>query len=257
VVIAGVVLQVVNQLVSAYGTQVQVDTGQRMVYDLRSRLFQHLTSLGLHHHITTSTADAVYRVDVDAYAIENLVMSRHLSARDVDHLAGGHVWRPVVHERHHRTVVARGGAVLYLCLRYYTSTLVDREERVKELESKLLERLYETFGAMRLVKSFAREPHELGATRRPARRRWTARIAITWQQSLFAVVVSTITILGTALVVIIGGRLVMSGELTVGRLYVVITISARSTGRCRRSRTPPAICKARWPAPSGSGRCSR
>ena len=50
---------------------------------------------------------------------------------------------------------------LYLCLRYYTSTLVNREERVKELESKLLERLYETFGAMRLVKSFAREPHEL------------------------------------------------------------------------------------------------
>ena len=36
VVIAGVVLQVVNQLVSAYGTQVQVDTGQRMVYDLRA-----------------------------------------------------------------------------------------------------------------------------------------------------------------------------------------------------------------------------
>ena len=33
---------------------------------------------------------------------------------------------------------------LYLCLRYYTSTLVSREERVKELESKLLERLYET-----------------------------------------------------------------------------------------------------------------
>ena len=68
-------LQVVNQFVSAYGTQVQVDTGQRMVYDLRYRLFEHLQALGLHHHITTSTGDAVYRVDVDAYAIENLVMS--------------------------------------------------------------------------------------------------------------------------------------------------------------------------------------
>ena len=75
VVVVGVVLQVVNQLVSAYGTQVQVDTGQRMVYDLRGKLFAHLTALGLNHHITTSTADAVYRVDVDAYSIENLVMS--------------------------------------------------------------------------------------------------------------------------------------------------------------------------------------
>ena len=36
---------------------------------------------------------------------------RHLSARDVDHVAGGHVRRPVVHERHDRVVVARGRAV--------------------------------------------------------------------------------------------------------------------------------------------------
>ena len=60
---------------------------------------------------------------------------------------------------------------LYLCLRYYTSTLVNREERVKELESKLLERLYETFGAIRLVKSFAREPHELQRYAQRRRRR--------------------------------------------------------------------------------------
>src|SRR5258707_2042046 len=44
IMVAGVVLQIVNQLVSAYGTQVQVDTGQRMVYDLRGKLFSHLTA---------------------------------------------------------------------------------------------------------------------------------------------------------------------------------------------------------------------
>src|SRR5207244_151690 len=60
-VAAGVVLQIANQFVSAYGTQVQVDTGQRMVYDLRYRLFEHLQALGLHHHVTTNTGDAVYR----------------------------------------------------------------------------------------------------------------------------------------------------------------------------------------------------
>src|SRR4030095_11564414 len=51
----------------------------------------------------------------------------------------------------------------------------------------------------------------------------TARIAITWQQSLFSVVVGTITILGTALVVIVGGACVMRGGLTVGQLTVVIS----------------------------------
>jgi ABC-type multidrug transport system fused ATPase/permease subunit len=50
-----------------------------------------------------------------------------------------------------------------------------------------------------------------------------ARIAITWQQSLFSVMVSTITILGTGLVVVVGGVHVMRGQLSVGALTVVIS----------------------------------
>src|ERR1700693_1461739 len=57
-----------------------------------------------------------------------------------------------------------------------------------------------------------------------------ARIAITWQQSLFSVVVSTITILGTALVVIVGGSFVMNGKLTIGELTVVISYLAAVYG---------------------------
>jgi ATP-binding cassette, subfamily B, bacterial len=222
VVVAGVLLQVVNQFVSAYGTQVQVDTGQRMVYDLRHRLFEHLTGLGLHHHITKSTADAVYRVDVDAYAIENLVMSGIFplatSIISLTVMFGILLSMNVTIALLSLTVVP----FLYLCLRYYTSTLVNREERVKELESKLLERLYETFGAMRVVKSFARERHELERYRGAGEKAMDARIAITWQQSLFSVVVTTITILGSALVLIVGGTYVMKGRLKVGELLVVI-----------------------------------
>jgi ATP-binding cassette subfamily B protein len=230
VVVAGVLLQVVNQLVSAYGTQVQVDTGQRMVYDLRGRLFGHLTALGLNHHITTSTADAVYRVDVDAYAIENLVMSGLFplatSIIALTVMFGVLLWLNVTIALLSLTVVP----FMYLCLRYYTKTLVNREERVKELESSLLSRLYETFGAMKLVKSFAREPHELQRYQSSGVTTMDARIAITWQQSLFSVVVSAITILGTALVVIVGGSYVMSGRLTIGELTVVISYLAAVYG---------------------------
>ncbi|HZR24492.1 MAG TPA: ABC transporter ATP-binding protein [Vicinamibacterales bacterium] len=222
IVVGGVILQVVNQFVSAYGTQVQVDTGQRMVYDLRRQLFEHLTALGLHHHITTSTADAVYRVDVDAYAIENLVMSGIFplltSATSLIVMFGYLLYMNLTIGLVSLTVVP----FLFLCLRYYTSTLANREERVKELESKLLERLYETFGAMRLVKSFARESHELNRYGAAGETTMNARIAITWQQSLFSVVVSSITIIGTALVVIVGGNFVMKNELTIGELYLVI-----------------------------------
>ena len=222
VVVAGMVLQVVNQFVSAYGTQVQVDTGQRMVYDLRYRLFNHLQALGLHHHVTTSTSDAVYRVDVDAYSIENLVMSGVFPlATAVTTL----VVMFTILARLDLTVALLSLIVvpfLYLCLRYYMRTLVTREERVKELESKLLDRLYETFSAMRLVKSFAREPFEAGRYAQAGENTMNARISVTWQQSLFSVAVSTITIIGTGLVLVVGGRHVMSGQLKIGELTVVI-----------------------------------
>jgi ATP-binding cassette subfamily B protein len=221
-VVAGVILQVANQFVSAYGTQVQVDTGQRMVYDLRYRLFQHLQALGLHHHIKTSTGDAVYRVDVDAYAIENLVMSGLFPLATSIITLG--VMFFVLLELD-RTVALLSLTVvpfLFMCLRYYTSTMVDREERVKELESKLIERLYETFTAIRLVKSFAREAYEKDRYANAGNRTMAARIRLTWQQSLFSVVVTTITILGTALVIVVGGTHVMRGQLTIGGLTVVI-----------------------------------
>ena len=223
VVIAGILLQVINQLVSAYGTQVQVDTGQRMVYDLRYKLFNHLQALGLHHHITTSTSDAVYRVDIDAYSIENLVMSGIFPlATSITTLA---VMFSILAYRD-LTIALLSLAVvpfMFVCLRYYTATLVNREERVKELESKLLDRLYETFSAMRLVKSFAREPYEGDRYARAGEKTMNARISITWQQSLFSVIVSTITILGTGLILVVGGVHVMRGQLTVGALTVVIS----------------------------------
>ena len=49
-----------------------------------------------------------------------------------------------------------------------------------------------------------------------------ARISITWQQSLFSVIVSTITILGTGLILIVGGSQVMRGQLSIGILVVVV-----------------------------------
>ena len=222
VVIAGVVLQILNQLVTAYATQVQVETGQRMVYDLRYKLFQHLQGLALHHHIMTSTGDAVYRIDIDSYSIENLVMSGLIPlATSVTTLCV----KLAILLKLDATVALLSLAVvpfMFLCLRYYARTMVNREEHVKELESKLVERLYETFSAMRLVKGFARERYESDRYARAGDRAMRARIGITWQESLFSVVVSTITILGSALVVIVGGIHVLRGQMTVGSIYVVI-----------------------------------
>src|SRR5207245_4400414 len=107
-------------------------------------------------------------------------------------------------------------------LRRSMTSLGGGTERVKELESKLVERLFEVFAAMRLVKSFAREAFETDRFVNTGDKVMQARISITWQESLFAVVVSTITILGTALVLIFGGMHVIQHRMTIGDLLIVI-----------------------------------
>jgi ATP-binding cassette, subfamily B, bacterial len=220
-VVAGMVLQIVHQVISAYSTQIQVDTGQRMVYSMRYRLVQHLQTLGLHHHVKTNTGDAVYRVDVDAYSIENLLIGGFpllTSMATLIVMFAILLYLDV-------TVALLSLAVvpfLYLSIRYYISTLLNREERVKELESTLVERLYETFSLIRLVKSFARESHETARYAAAGDRTMDARIGLTWNQSVFSVVVSAITIVGTGIVLIVGGIHVMRGQMSIGDLTVVI-----------------------------------
>ncbi|MBS1818008.1 MAG: ABC transporter ATP-binding protein [Acidobacteria bacterium] len=220
-VLAGVVLQLVHQVASAVGVRLQTDTGQRMVYDLRYRLLEHLQSLGLLHHISTSTGDAVYRVDVDSYSIENLAIS------GVFPLATSAITLIVMFTilvKLDVSVALLSLSVvpfLFLSLRYYATSLSSQEEKVKELESNLISRLYEIFSSIRLVKSFAREGLESARYAEAGATTMKARIAVTWKQSLFGLMVATTTILGTALVLIVGGLHVLRGEMTVGSLIVV------------------------------------
>jgi len=223
VVLGGVLLNLAAQVVSLYTTQLQVEIGQRLVYDLRYRLFGHLQRLGLGHHVRTNTGDAVYRIDADAYSIDNLVMSGILPlATAVASLA---VMFGLMASIEPAMALLSLTVIpfLYLCLRHYMQTLSGRIERVKTLESGLVERLFQVFSAMQVVKGFARERHEADRFRRLGDEVMEARIDVTWQEALFSVAVTAVTIVGTALVVVVGGLYVLDGRMSVGQLIVVIT----------------------------------
>jgi ATP-binding cassette subfamily B protein/subfamily B ATP-binding cassette protein MsbA len=222
ILLGGLILQMTNEAVSMFHTQVMVDTGQRMVYDLRARLFAHLQALDMRHHTSVSAGDAVYRIDADAYCIDNLVMKGLFPLGSaaltlVVMLAILITLDPVL-----ALLALCVVPFLYWVLRVYTGPLGERAERVKELESTLAERLYEKFAAIRVVKSFAREPHEHERFGARATEAMDERIRLTWQESLFSVGITGVTMAGTALVLWVGGLHVLRGELTVGSLLVVI-----------------------------------
>ena len=223
----GLAIELSAEAVRLAHTQIEVDMGQRVVHDLRSRLLEHLQALPLRHHLTHRTSDAVYRLDADTYCINDLVTGGALPiALAALHLAVMFVV-VLAMEATLALLALSVAPFLYLCLRYHATTLSERAEQVKMLESGLVERAYETLRSIAAIKSFARERHELGRFSRTSRDTARARVRLTWQESLFSLAVTTVTLAGTAMILVVGGLRVDDETLTVGQLLVVIAYLAR------------------------------
>ena len=226
VIIAGLLLQIANEVVRMVHTQLQVDMGQHIVYNLRASLLAHLQALPLRHHVITRTADSVYRLDADAHCVDDLIIGGvfplTLAALNLGVMFAVLMYLDLTLALLSLVVAP----FLYLCLRYYSRTMTERAERVKVLESTLLERAFEILSSVSAIKSFTRERHELTRFSHTGDDTMRARLHLTWQESLFSVTVTAVTLAGTALVLIVGGLHVLEGTLTVGSLLVVIAYLA-------------------------------
>src|SRR3954451_1258815 len=186
IVLVGLLTQLAHQAVLMLHTRQHVRIGQAMVFGLRGRLFSHLQGLSLAHHERTPRGDTVYRLEADATCIEHLllkgvfpvafsaltlvVMFAVLASLDVT-LA---------------LIAASIAPVLFVAMRLQARQMRARADRTRQLESRMVERVYESFSTIRLVKGYAREPHELGRFRGVATDAMVARLALTDQESLFS-----------------------------------------------------------------------
>ena len=135
----GLVIQVASEIARAVHTQVQVTVAQRVVYTLRAKLLEHLQALPLQHHMLTPTADSVYRLDADAHCVDDLIIGGvfplTMAALNLGVMFVVLLWVDP-------TLALLSLAVapfLFVCLRFYSRTMLDRAEQVKRLmdESQL------------------------------------------------------------------------------------------------------------------------
>ena len=226
IVIAGLLIQLGSATVRIINTQLQMQMGQRVVYNLRATLLAHLQALPLRHHVLMRNADSVYRLDADAYCVVDLIIGGlfplTLAVLNLGVMFGVLVYVDLTLALLSLTVAP----FLYLCLRYYAGTVTDHAERVKALEATLLGRAFEILSSVAAVKSFTRERYELARFTRDGDQTMQARLTLTWQESLFSATVTAVTLAGTALILVVGGLHVLDGRLTVGSLLVVIAYLA-------------------------------
>ncbi len=187
VVCGGLLLQVLTQALSMINVQVQVDTGQRLVYALRARLLAHLQALALRHHIVTRTADSVYRLEADAYCVHDLVMAG-LFSLFVSVLTLVAMF--VVLLRLDPSLALLSLAVVPLLYRLSALLLEeDGEPRAAREGARVEARrsLYEILSASKWSRVSRANRTSSSGLPAAGSETMTARLAYTWQESLFTV----------------------------------------------------------------------
>jgi ABC-type multidrug transport system fused ATPase/permease subunit len=94
------------------------------------------------------------------------------------------------------------------------------------MEGESLSIIHEAMSMLRVIVAFGREDHEYRRFRDQGEETIRARVNLTVRQTLFSLVVNTITATGTALALGVGAYQVMQGRLSVGQLLVVMAYIA-------------------------------
>ncbi len=217
----GFVLTVIGHALTVWQTALDVSIDQRMVLDFRSDLFRHSQKLSPAFHDSRRTGELMSRINYAAAAVGTTVMSFPPILQALLSLVGMFTISMLIQWQ-----LALMSLVvvpfLYYAAGLYGKRVTPRLTRVQSLEWQSLSIVHEAMAMLRVIVSFGREPYEYHRFREQGETAVNERVKLTVRQTMFTLIVNTITAAGHATVFGYGFYLVFQGRLDVGRLIVVL-----------------------------------
>ena len=196
--------------------------GEGLVLDFRSSLFRHVQRLSLLFHDYTGTADSLYRIQYDAPAIREVMITSVISLLSATVML---VVTIVVITRidwQLALVALVVSPFLFTFARTYNLRMRPQYRYVRGLESGALQVVQEVLSAFRVVKAFGREDQEQERFAGHSLLGVQARIRLAFAEGAFGLLVNMTTAIGTAVVLFVGIRNVQAGVLSLGELLMVL-----------------------------------
>ena len=220
-VLLGLVLTIVANGVSILSAYVQTRLEQRMIFDLRSDMFEHVQRLSLAFHDSAKTGGLMFAINYQASAVGAIAVAGLPLAENVLTVAGmgfiAYRFDPGLALLSLTVIPA-----IYYSTRVYAVRVEPRLRRVRSLEGNSLSIVHEAVSMLRVIVAFGREDYEHQRFRTQGREAVDARIDVTVRQTAFSLGVNLLTAAGSAVVIAYGAHLVLKGKLTVGELLVVL-----------------------------------
>jgi ATP-binding cassette subfamily B protein len=218
-----IVIVILGQLQSLALTLFSTYTGERLTLTFRARLFRHVQRLSLAYHDARGTADSIYRVQYDAPSIQDILVDGLIPFVSAALAVIGMIYITARIDEKLALVAIAVAPFLFLSVRIYRRRTRYRYKAAKGLESGALNVVQEVLTGLRVVKAFGKEDSEQQRFVDRSTAGMRARIRLALSESLFSLVVSAITAVGTSAVLVIGIQDVRSGRLTLGELMMVIS----------------------------------
>jgi ATP-binding cassette, subfamily B, bacterial len=205
----------------------QTYVGEKLVWDFRAKLLNHVQRLPLSFHDRYGATDSVYRIQHDAPAVQYVVIQGLVPLCTSLFTLVGMIFVTVRIDTS-LALVALGITPILLILTVAASQEARRQsETVKALDTRAMSVIQEVMGCIRVIKAFAQEDaeHERFVRRSTLRRTGQVRLALS--QAVYNTLIGLTIAGGTAASLYIGVLHVRGGILTVGSLLVVMAYIAQ------------------------------
>ena len=197
-----------------------VKIGLQALLKLRTDLYSYLQSLSLKYHDARRSSDSSFRVAYDSQSIQTIYNKGFTNIfGSIITLIG--TFLIMLRLDWQLTLVSLGIVPLVVGAIYLFAHRIRRESTsIQEQESAVLAQAQEGLSSIRMVHAFGREEFEVHQFQRHARQSLQANLRLTLTNVNSALVISTLMVVGTAVMYYIGTLHVLAGTLTLGSLLV-------------------------------------
>jgi ATP-binding cassette, subfamily B, bacterial len=199
-----------------------IGVGQRMVNDLRGALYGHLQRLSLAFHSRQKVGDLMYRITADSFAVQTMIMNGLLPIVSAVVLLAGMLVVLIPIDPLLTVLSLTIVPALFAVIALFNQRITAVATEVRERESTVYTLVQWAMSSIKVVQAFTKEEEEYGRFIGASRASLKATLRLYGWQTLYSAAVNALIALGTALVVYVGARSVLSGHLSLGQLVVFI-----------------------------------
>ena len=196
--------------------------GQHVMHDLRHTLYHHVQRLSLAFYEQRKTGDMVVRLTTDIDAVQDFVSSAVLGVLFDGLTLAGMLGAMLWLDWRFTLISLSVAPLLFVVVYRFTRRIKQTGRELKAKESDIASVVQEAISSARVVKAFASEEYEERRLDRESEESVELALRARSYKARLGPTVDIIVAVGTCIVLLAGGRLVLQGSLTTGALLVFV-----------------------------------